>query len=85
MIPAKGDKIDDVYKQFLAAPPSEPTAFVLWEPFVSKRLLERPEARVLVDSSQFKGYIVDVLVAQQKWLHDHSARLAWWCRAIWRS
>ena len=51
----------------------EHKAFVLWEPFVSKALQERPEARVLVDSSQFKGYIVDVLVAQQKWLRDHPA------------
>jgi len=73
LIAAKKAQIDDVYDQFRAARPNEHKAFVLWEPFVSKALKERPESRVLVDSSKFKGYIVDVLVAQQAWLRDHPA------------
>ncbi len=61
----------DAYGQFLQAGPFEHKAFVLWEPYVSKALQDRPGARILVDSSKFKGYIVDVLVAQRSWLHDH--------------
>ncbi len=45
---------------------------MLWEPYVSLAL-KRKGARVLVDSSQFKGYIVDVLAAQTAWLRDHPA------------
>jgi outer membrane protein OmpA-like peptidoglycan-associated protein len=64
---------DAAYGQFLQAQPFEHKAFVLWEPYVSKALQERPGTRILVDSSKFKGYIVDVLVAQRSWLHDHAA------------
>ncbi len=72
LIPAKGADINDVYEQFLSAAPTEHKAFVLWEPYVSLAL-KRKGARVLVDSSQFKGYIVDVLAAQTAWLRDHPA------------
>jgi hypothetical protein len=73
LIAAKEAQIDDVYEKFQTAKPFEHKAFVLWEPFVSKALKERPEARVLFDSSKVKGYIVDVLVMQRKWLGDHPA------------
>ncbi len=68
LLPA--DKIEDVYAQFLEAKPSDRKAFVLWEPYVSKAL-QKPGAQLLVDSSQFKGFIVDVLVVQQDYLRHH--------------
>jgi outer membrane protein OmpA-like peptidoglycan-associated protein len=61
---------EDVYKRYRAAKPDEPLAFVLWEPFVSK-VLENPNTHVVVDSSRFRGYIVDVLVANRDYLHKN--------------
>ncbi|MEM1445332.1 MAG: OmpA family protein [Planctomycetota bacterium] len=60
----------EVYDRFVAADPTQPQAFVLWEPYVSKAL-EQPGATVLLDSSNFRGYIVDVLVVQRQFLLDH--------------
>jgi outer membrane protein OmpA-like peptidoglycan-associated protein len=65
------DGAADVYAAFKKAPKSQPKAYVLWEPFVSKAL-EDPQAHVLLDSSKLKGYIVDVLVARRQFLVDHS-------------
>jgi len=63
--PEKG--AEDVYQQFLKTTPTDRKAFVLWEPYVSMAL-KQPGAQVLVDSSDFKGFIVDVLVVQQSYL-----------------
>ncbi len=61
----------DVFKRFQEAGPNEPKAFVLWEPYVSKLLLKYPKAHVLIDSSRFSGYIVDVLVVQREYLQKN--------------
>jgi len=58
---------EEVFKRFQEADPTEPKAFVMWEPFVSKAL-KNPNAHVLVDSSYYPGYIVDVLVARKDFL-----------------
>ena len=73
ILPANPDKgAEDVYQQFLNSRPTERKAFVLWEPYVSLALnAKKGEAQVLMDSSEFKGYIVDVLIAQQKYLNEH--------------
>ena len=60
------DGAEDVYKRFQADRDGK-RAYVLWEPFVSKAL-EEPDAHVLMDSSRFRGYIVDVLVVQRDFL-----------------
>jgi len=60
---------EDVYEQFKKADPAAPRAYVLWEPYVSKAL-EDDRAHVLIDSSKFRGYIVDVLVVQRKFLAE---------------
>ena len=44
------------------------TAYVLWEPYVSKAVASG--ARVLFDSSKVKGYVVDVLVAERRFLRE---------------
>src|SRR5207253_7345398 len=66
------EEIEDVYTQAKASA-AEPHAFVLWEPFVTRLLKERPKARVLMDSANAKarGYIVDVLVVQKRFLEEH--------------
>ncbi len=68
------ESAEDVYKKFLATAPGERKAFVLWEPYVSQAL-KQPGAQLLVDSSRFKGFIVDVLVAQQDYLRQHPDRV----------
>jgi outer membrane protein OmpA-like peptidoglycan-associated protein len=57
----------DAYQQLTKAKPSEPRAFVLWEPYVSKALAN-PAVHTLIDSSRFRGYIVDVLVVERNFL-----------------
>lgn len=61
---------EDVLRQFQSASPSEPRAYVLWEPHVS-RALETPGTQVLIDSSKFKSKIVDVLVVQRTYLIEN--------------
>jgi len=59
---------EEVYKKYRAAKHEDKQVFVLWEPYVSK-VLENPNMHVVVDSSRFKGYIVDVIVANRDFLH----------------
>lgn len=58
-----------VMKQFREASPTDKKAFVMWEPYVS-RALQQKGAHVLLDSSRVRGYIVDVLVAQRRFLSE---------------
>jgi outer membrane protein OmpA-like peptidoglycan-associated protein/ABC-type nitrate/sulfonate/bicarbonate transport system substrate-binding protein len=46
-----------------------PSAYVVWEPYVSKAK-QIPGMQVLVDSSRLKGYIIDVLVVSRAFLRD---------------
>src|SRR5262249_22154455 len=73
----KADSAEDVYKQFLSGRPREKKAYVLWEPYVTMALNEKSAegAIRLTDSSQYKGYIVDVLVAQDKFLRENPAKV----------
>ncbi len=64
--------IDAVYQAYRDATPTSPQAFVLWEPYVSK-ILENPNTHIVIDSSQFRGYIVDVLVVNRDYLLKNEA------------
>lgn len=57
----------EVFERFVQARRDDPRAYVLWEPYVAKAL-EQPGAQVLMDSSRFRGFIVDVLVVQRDYL-----------------
>lgn len=72
-VPADGAR--DVYEKLIAADPDLPRVYVLWEPFVSKAL-EHPGTHLVTDSGRFRGYIVDVLVAQKEYLRRHPERVA---------
>jgi len=63
----EADGAEDVFKRYKASPPETRQIFVLWEPYVSK-VLENPNMHVVVDSSKFRGYIVDVIVANEDYL-----------------
>ena len=64
------DGAAEVYRRFLADKGDRPNAYVLWQPYISMAL-ENPDAHLLLDSSKLRGYIVDVLVAERKFLRDH--------------
>jgi outer membrane protein OmpA-like peptidoglycan-associated protein len=64
------DSAEAVYRAYQSSKPSDDKVFVLWEPFVS-RVTENPDYHVIVDSSKFRGYIVDVLVARRGFLHKN--------------
>jgi outer membrane protein OmpA-like peptidoglycan-associated protein len=67
-IDASGAKA--AFQQLRAAKPGERRAYVLWEPYIAKAL-EQTGVHVLLDSAKLKGYIVDVLVAQRRFLSEH--------------
>jgi outer membrane protein OmpA-like peptidoglycan-associated protein len=60
----------EVFKAMQADNGTKPNAYVLWEPYVSKAL-ELPGVHILVDSSRFSGYIVDVLAVNRDYLLAH--------------
>lgn len=60
----------EVFKAMQADKGDKPNAYVLWEPYVSKAL-ELPGVQILVDSSRFSGYIVDVLAVNRDFLLTH--------------
>lgn len=64
-----GEGAKAVYQTLLKTDSSSKSAFVLWEPYVHKAL-ENPAVHVLFDSSKARGYIVDVLIANRKFLAD---------------
>jgi len=66
----KADGAEAVYNRFRTAKHSEPRAYVLWAPYVS-RALEESGAITLLDSSRLRGYIVDVLVARREFLREN--------------
>ncbi|MHC4799315.1 MAG: OmpA family protein, partial [Planctomycetota bacterium] len=66
----EADGAADVFKKMRSSAKHTKKAFVMWEPYVSKAL-KQSGTQVLIDSSHLKGYIVDVLVAQRKFLKDH--------------
>jgi outer membrane protein OmpA-like peptidoglycan-associated protein len=70
------NSIDEVY-DFAKTNPKEPQAFILWEPYVTRLMKERSKAHVLIDSEKPKarGYIVDVLVVQKKFLEEHKDKV----------
>ncbi|KKU32965.1 MAG: OmpA family protein [Candidatus Uhrbacteria bacterium GW2011_GWE2_46_68] len=59
-----------IYNLLRATSPTERKAFVLWEPYLSKSL-KIPGVHRLLDTSQVRGIIVDVLLARREFLRDH--------------
>ena len=64
----EADGAEDAYKKFKKDPGTEPRAYVLWEPFVSKALEDG--GTLLFGSDKLKAGIVDVLLARREFLRD---------------
>lgn len=73
-----------VYKKYRESKPTDKLAFVLWEPYVSKTL-ENPNVQVLVDSSKFRGYIVDSIVANRDFLAKNKELAKRFLKAYFRA
>lgn len=58
---------EEVYEQYRQSKPGDRKVFILWEPLVSK-VLENSQYKVVIDSSKFRDYIVDVMVASRDFL-----------------
>jgi flagellar motor protein MotB len=58
---------EEVYKIYRTSNPKNKQVFVLWEPYISK-VVENPGMHVVIDSSRFQGYIVDVIVANRDFI-----------------
>lgn len=58
---------EEVYKTYRSSKPEQKQVYVLWEPYISK-IIENPNCHVLIDSSKFRGYIVDVIVASRDFI-----------------
>ncbi len=69
------DGAGDVYERFRTADRDARRAYVLWEPYVS-RARQKSGAKVLLDSAAMQGYIVDVLVAERRFLRDEPELVA---------
>lgn len=61
---------EEVYKTYRSSKPDAKQVYVLWEPYISK-MLENPNTGVVVDSSRFRGYITDVIVASRDFLYKN--------------
>ena len=82
LTPQDGSK--QVLSTLKRSKPTDKKAFVLWQPHIAKALKE-PGYKVLLDSSQLKGYIVDVLVAERSFLKDNPALIQTFTEAYFRA
>lgn len=64
--------------------PNEKKAFILWEPYVTQAL-RVPGTHVLLDSGDFRGYIVDVIVARREFVLEHPERIRSVCEGYFRA
>jgi outer membrane protein OmpA-like peptidoglycan-associated protein/ABC-type taurine transport system substrate-binding protein len=55
---------EEVYRIYKTSDVMAKQAYALWEPYVSK-MKDNPDYHSLIDSSKFRGYLVDVLVVSR--------------------
>lgn len=59
--------VEEVYKSYKESKPTDKKVFAVWEPYVT-RMIDNPDYHVLMDSSKFRGYVVDVIVVNRGYL-----------------
>jgi len=74
----------ELYEMYRRHKPTEKRIFVTWEPYVSK-MAENPDYKILVDSSKFRGYIVDVMVVSRDYLAKNPRQVRNVTEAYFRS
>lgn len=63
----KAQSAKDVYEIYKKSDQNADQVYVVWEPYIQK-ILENPNLIVIVDSSKFRGYVVDVIVVSRDYL-----------------
>ncbi len=63
---------EETLERYRNSSPSSREVFVIWEPYVSE-ILENSAMHVVVDSSRFRGYIVDCIVVNREYLLEHES------------
>lgn len=61
---------EDVYQQYKQSKITDNFVYVLWEPYVSK-VVSNPDYHVLIDTSKFRGYVTDVIIANRGFIIKH--------------
>ena len=61
------DSPEAVFEAWKNTSLNEKAVFIMWEPYVS-RALQNENYRSIIDTSKFRGYIVDVVVANREYL-----------------
>ncbi len=69
------DGAQSVLQEARRANNRDKTAYVLWEPYVSRAINDHG-MKTLLDSSKLEGYIVDVLIAQRSFLRDKPEKVS---------
>jgi outer membrane protein OmpA-like peptidoglycan-associated protein len=80
----KVNSAKEMYEMYRRHKPTDKRIFVTWEPYVSK-MSENPDYKVLVDSSKFRGYIVDVMVVSRDFLAKNPRQVRNVTEAYFRS
>jgi outer membrane protein OmpA-like peptidoglycan-associated protein len=78
------DGSDKVLNHLRQSSPGSNKAFVLWQPYVAQAI-KLPGYKVLLDSSQLKGYIVDVLVAERTFLKNNQELIQTFAEGYFRA
>jgi outer membrane protein OmpA-like peptidoglycan-associated protein len=62
---------EEVFKKYRSSKEEDPYVYVVWQPFGTK-ILDNPNTHVIIDSSRFRGYIVDVIVVNRDFLYKNN-------------
>jgi outer membrane protein OmpA-like peptidoglycan-associated protein len=62
---------EEVFKKYRSSKQEDPYVYVVWQPFGTK-ILDNPNTHVIIDSSRFRGYIVDVIVVNRDFLYKNN-------------
>lgn len=63
----RADGAKAVYDMYRKSKPTDKRVYVVWEPYAT-RMRENPNVHTIIDSSRFRGYIVDVVVVSRDFL-----------------
>ena len=61
---------EELFNHYRNAKQDDPYVYVTWQPWGTK-ILDNPNTHTIIDSSRFKGYVVDVLVCSRPYLVKH--------------
>lgn len=58
----------EVFEHYRKSKDTDKNVYVVWQPYGTK-ILENPNTHAIIDSSRFRGYLIDVIVANRDFLY----------------